>query len=303
MKIDAHHHFWRYDPVQYDWIGEDMGALRRDFLPEHLEQEIRAAGIDGVVSVQARQSLEETAALAEFARRHDFIKGFVGWVPLVSPDVTRDLEAFAGEPKFRGVRHVLQGEADDRYMLRADFNAGIRALGRFGLVYDVLIFERHLPQTIDFVRAHPAQTFVLDHLAKPRVKDGSFDDWRKNLRELSRHENVFCKLSGLVTEAHWQDWTEDGLRPYADAVLEAFGARRTLFGSDWPVCLVACGYGRWVQVVRDFARALSADEQAELFGGTAQAGVFAAGLTTESRGAAPRTADTADDPHRFHQTT
>ena len=269
MKIDAHHHFWKYDPVEYDWISEEMSAIRRDFLPPHLKEESALAGIDGVVSVQARQTLAETAALLEFARDHAFIWGVVGWVPLVAPDAAGHLEAFAAESKFRGVRHVLQGEPDDLYLLRDDFNAGIRALRRLDLVYDLLIFERHLPQTITFVDRHPSQVFVLDHAAKPRIKEGVFEPWNTRLRELAKRENVFCKLSGLVTEADWGGWTDEQLRPYAETVLEAFGPARTMFGSDWPVCLVASEYRRWLETVEHFARGLSRSEQAQLFGGTA----------------------------------
>ena len=269
MRIDAHHHFWKYDPTEYDWIGEEMSAIRRDFLPGHLAAEIGAAGIDGVVSVQARQTVAETAALLEFGAANPFIKGIVGWVPLVSPGVEADLARFAAESKLRGVRHVLQGEPDDLYMLRADFNAGIRALEPHGLVYDILIFERHLPQSCAFVDRHPAQVFVLDHLAKPRIKEGAFEPWNTHIRELAKREHVFCKLSGMVTEASWSDWTPEQLRPYVDTVLAAFGPARTMFGSDWPVCLVASGYARWVETVQLLAAGLTADEQARLFGGTA----------------------------------
>jgi L-fuconolactonase len=269
VRIDSHHHFWRYKPAEYDWIGEDMGVLRRDFLPEHLAAEIRAVRIDGVVSVQARQTVAETAALLEFAAANDFIKGVVGWVPLISPTVDRDLAAFASAEKLRGVRHVLQGEPDDFYILRSDFNAGIRALRGTGLVYDILIFERHLPQTCTFVDRHPDQVFVLDHISKPRIKDGVFEPWNTEIRELAKRDHVFCKLSGMVTEASWSAWTPELLQPYVDTVLEAFGPARTMFGSDWPVCLVASGYTRWMETVERFTAALSEDEQARIFGGTA----------------------------------
>ncbi|MEO7934605.1 MAG: amidohydrolase family protein [Chthoniobacterales bacterium] len=269
MKIDAHHHFWKYDPVEYDWIDDKMRAIRRDFLPEDLRSEIEAARLDGVVSVQARQALEETSWLLKMARANDFIRGVVGWVPLISDSVAGELERFAAEPKFKAVRHVLQGEPDDNYMLREDFNRGIRALKPLGLVYDILVFERHLPQTIELVDRHPEQVFVLDHIAKPRIADGVFEPWNRNIRELAKRENVFCKLSGMVTEAAWPEWTETQLRPYAETVLEAFGARRTMFGSDWPVCLVATGYAQWISQVRRFASECSADEQDWLLGKTA----------------------------------
>ncbi len=234
-----------------------------------LRAEIRAAGIDGVVSVQARQTLEETRWLLSLAAETDFIKGVVGWVPLIDANVGSALEEFRAEPKFRAVRHVLQDEPDDRYMLREDFNRGIRALTKLGLVYDVLIFERHLPQTIEFVDRHPGQVFVLDHLAKPRVRDGVMTPWRENMVELAKRENVFCKVSGLVTEADAAGWTEEQLRPYFDVALAAFGPARLMFGSDWPVCLAACAYPRWAGIVERFAAEMSSAEQARVFGGTA----------------------------------
>ncbi len=275
--IDAHHHFWRYDPVEYDWINEEMGVLRRDFLPGDLRAEAAAAGVTGVVSVQARQTIEETAWLLELARQDELIKGVVGWVPLISPTVREDLARFAPEPKFKAVRHVLQGEADERYMLRADFNAGITALAEFGLVYDILIFERHLPQTIEFVDRHPTQVFVLDHVAKPRIKDGLVEPWKTNIRELARRPNVYCKVSGMLTEANWSAWQEQDLAPYFETVWEAFGPERLMFGSDWPVCLVAVPYRRWSELVRGMLQQASASEQARFFSGTAREAYHLAG--------------------------
>jgi L-fuconolactonase len=269
MKIDAHHHFWSYDPVEYGWIDESMRSIRRDFLPEHLRAEIASAGVDGVVSVQARQSLDETAWLLDFATQNDFIKGVVGWVELVSPRVGAELARFAANPKLKSVRHVVQGEPDDNFILREDFNRGIRELKKFSLVYDILIFERHLLPTIQFVDAHPNQIFVLDHMAKPRIKAGGVEPWSKNLRELARRPNVYCKVSGLVTEADFATWTEVQLHPYFETVLAAFGPQRLMFGSDWPVCLVACGYARWHQMVSGWIAKLSPHEQARVLGGTA----------------------------------
>ena len=268
MRIDSHHHFWKYDPVEYGWIGPDMRGLQRDFLLADLEKETASAGIDGVVSVQARQTVEETAWLLEVAGGSDLVKGVVGWVPLISPTVEADLERFAAHGKLKGVRHVLQGEPDD-YMLHEDFNAGIRALKASGLVYDILIFERQLPPSITLVDRHPAQTFVLDHVAKPRIKDGLFEPWNQNIRVLARRPNVYCKLSGMVTEADWSGWSDEQLRPYVDTVLEAFGPARLMFGSDWPVCLVASTYPGWRETVASLTEQLSTDERARLFGGTA----------------------------------
>ena len=269
MIIDSHHHFWRYDPVEYDWISEPMRALRRDFLPADLRREIEAAGVNGVISVQARQTLEETRALLAHARAHGFIRGVVGWVPLVDPGVRGALAEFARDPHLRACRHVLQDEPDDEYMLRQDFNEGMRAVTEAGLVYDILIFERHLPQTLQFVDRHPNQVFVLDHIGKPRIRDASFGAWHAGIRELARRPNLYCKISGMVTEADWQRWSEADLAPYMDAVLDAFGPGRLMYGSDWPVCLVGVRYARWFELVAGFAARLSADERDRVLGGTA----------------------------------
>jgi L-fuconolactonase len=267
--LDSHHHFWRYDPAEYGWINDSMAGLRRDFLPADLKPEIDAVGIEGVISVQARQSLDETRWLLGLADQHDFIRGVVGWVPLISPSVASDLEPFAANPKLKAVRHVLQDEPDPDFMLRTDFNEGIWAIERFGLAYDILVYERQLPQTIRFVDRHPRQIFVLDHIAKPRIRDNLIAPWQENIRELARRENVYCKLSGVVTEADWQGWTIGQLHPYLETAIEAFGPRRLMFGSDWPVCLLACKYANWHRLVRDFTRLLSPDEQRRIFGETA----------------------------------
>ena len=267
--IDSHHHFGSYDPVYCGWIDGSMKLIRRDFRPEHLRIEIAAAGVDGVVSVQAQQSLEETRRLLDIAKQYEFIQGVVGWVELISPRVAGELERLAANPKLKSVRHVVQGESDDNFILRADFNRGIRELRQFNLVYDILIFERHLPQTIKFVDAHPNQVFVLDHIAKPRIKDFVHEPWRTNLRELAKRPNVFCKVSGMVTEADFVAWTEGQLLAYFDVVLEAFGPARLMFGSDWPVCLAACSYKLWHELVSGWLVELMPAEQARILGGTA----------------------------------
>ena len=268
MRIDSHHHFWRYDPVEYNWINEDMRRIRRDFLPSDLKQEIDAAGIDGVISVQARQSLDETHWLLELADANDFIKGVVGWVPLVSPTVADMIAPLAQHKKLKAVRHVLQGEPS-QYMLWDDFNNGLRAIKPFGLVYDIVIFENQLPYAIEFVDRHPDQVFVLDHVAKPRIKDKLLEPWRTKMIELAKRPNVYCKLSGMATEADYTAWTPQQLRPYLDTALKAFGPSRLMFGTDWPVCLVAVEYGRWHDIVKDFAASLTTGEQDRMFGGTA----------------------------------
>jgi len=269
MKIDAHHHFWKYDPIEYGWIDDDMAAIRRDFLPADLQRVTSAAGIEGVVSVQARQTLLETECLLHLATDHAFIKGVVGWIDLVSPNAVLQLEMYSRNRKLKSVRHVVQGEPDDHFILRPDFNRGIGQLKRFDLAYDILIFERHLPQTIRFVDAHPDQRFVLDHIAKPRIKSDELEPWARNIRELAKRPNVYCKASGMVTEADYRTWTVAQLRKYFDIVLEAFGPKRLMFGSDWPVCLVACDYGRWHALISQFISDLSASEQTRILGGTA----------------------------------
>jgi len=269
MKIDSHHHFWKYSVNEYGWIDDDMKSIRKDFLPEDLEREIRGAGIDAVVSVQARQTVSETEWLLGFSEEHAFIKGLVGWVPLSSPNVKQHLSRFSSFPKLKSVRHVVQGESDDDFILGNDFNRGIKVLKEFGLAYDILILEKHLPQTIRFVDMHPDQVFILDHIAKPRIKENIIEPWRKNIRSLAQRRNVYCKVSGMVTEADYGKWTEEQLRPYFETVLEAFGPERLMFGSDWPVCTVACEYRRWGAIVHKFISGLSVSEQDAIFGGNA----------------------------------
>ena len=245
-----------------------MRALRRDFLPPDLALELQATGIDAVVSVQARQTLEETEALLGLARQASFVRGVVGWVPLAAADAERHLDRFRGDPRLRGVRHVVQGEPDG-FLAGAAFNRGVSLLFSRGLVYDILIYERQLAEAVAFVDRHPQQVFVLDHVAKPRIRDQAMEPWAREIRRLAERPHVFCKVSGMVTEADLVSWREGQLRPYWDVVLEAFGPRRLMFGSDWPVCLAACGYARWYELVRGWAAGLSGDEQAEIFGGTA----------------------------------
>lgn len=266
MNIDAHHHFWHYSAAEYGWISEDMSGIRRDFLPADLQRTIRDTDIDGVVSVQARQTLEETQWLLQLAGNHSFIRGVVGWVPLVSPTLREILDPFAADPKLKGVRHVIQGEPDDQFPLRPDFSCGIGLLREYDLTYDILIVERQLPAAIALVDRHPEQRFVLDHIAKPLIREGVLQPWAGRIRELAQRENVWCKLSGMVTEADFSTWTVAHLSPYIEVVLGAFGPKRVMFGSDWPVCLAACDYARWVTIVRDAIHHLSSDEQAAIMG-------------------------------------
>lgn len=269
MKIDAHHHFWQYNATEYVWINEGMRDLQRDFLPEHLSAELKAAGIDAAVSVQARQNLAETVWLLDLADEHEFIHGVVGWVPLSAPDVELILDRLASQKKLKGVRHVLQDEAP-AFLLQPSFRNGVAALASRGLVYDLLIREQHLQTAIELVDESPKTHFVLDHIAKPRIQLGLREPWSGLMKELARRPNVFCKLSGVVTEADWNEWTEDSIRPYLDVALEAFGPSRLMFGSDWPVCLLATSYSRWLEVVEGATSSLSEGERERIFGETAR---------------------------------
>ena len=267
--IDSHQHFWKYNPEEYGWIGPQMQTLRRDFLPEHLASERKETGVDQSIAVQARSTVDETEWLLRLAETNDSIAGVVGWVPLSAPDGHQEIERFAAHPKLVGLRHVVQDEPDDRYLLRPDFNAGVASLRRFGLIYDILIFERHLSAAIEFVDRHPSQVFVLDHIAKPRVCEGALSPWLENMKELARRSNVYCKLSGMVTEANWKAWKSGDLRPYFDVVLEAFTPKRIMFGSDWPVLLVASTYHGWFSTVKNATAGLTDTEQNRIWGGTA----------------------------------
>jgi L-fuconolactonase len=269
MKLDAHQHFWHYTPQEYGWIGSDMAVLQQDRLPGDLAPLLQSAGIGGTVALQARQTLAESRWLLELANRHPFIKGVVGWVDLCSPELSGQLEQLSAHSKFRGVRHVIQDEPDDRFMLRPDFLHGIGLLAGLGLTYDILILARHLPVACELVARFPDQPFVLDHIAKPLIKDGVLEPWATGIRRLATFPNVVCKVSGMVTEAHWQDWLPADFRPYLDVVLKAFGPGRIMFGSDWPVCTLASSYADVVRLVSDYVEQLSADEQAAIWGGTA----------------------------------
>jgi L-fuconolactonase len=267
--IDAHQHLWRYLPPGPAWMADGMEVLRRDFLLEDLRAITAEAGVTGTIVVEAERTLEETNWLSQVAASSDLICGVVGWAPLTSPTAASELERIASLPKLKAIRHPLHDEADDLFVLRNDFNHGIAALKRFDLRYDILIFEKHLPQTIQLVDRHPDQVFILDHVAKPRIRDGVLSPWRKHIRELARRSNVYCKLSGMVTEAKWDTWSGEDLSPYIETVLEAFTPNRTMFGSDWPVVNLASSYRRWIGTVRAAIAQLSTTEKERILGGTA----------------------------------
>ena len=266
FRIDAHQHFWIYNQEEYKWIDESMAKLQRDFLPPHLNRVLKRNSIDFCVTVQARQTLQETKWLLELAQNNSFMKGIVGWVDLKSSSVEKDLEQFAVYRNFKGVRHVLQDEDDDRYMLRLDFRQGLRQLEKYGLAYDILIYSRHIKYVSTLVGEFPQQKFIIDHLAKPLIKEGKIELWKKDIRKLAKADNVFCKLSGMVTEANWNSWRQEDFVPYMETLLEFFGPNRLLFGSDWPVCTVAAKYEQVLGIVTHFISSLSPAEQACIMG-------------------------------------
>jgi L-fuconolactonase len=268
LKLDAHQHFWQYNTEEFGWISDKMAVIRRDFLPKDLAEAQEPIGFDGAINVQARQSLEETRWLLEIARNEDRIKGIVGWVDLRSDGVADEIDEFNDNPKFVGVRHVVHDEPDDNFMLREDFLKGLAKLERYNLTYDLLLFPKHLSVAVEVVKKFPGIPFVLDHIAKPFIKDHTISPWKEDFEELASFENVTCKLSGMVTEADWDNWKPEDFTPYLDIALEAYGPDRLMIGSDWPVCLVAADYGKTMGLVTDYVAQLSADEQAAILGGT-----------------------------------
>lgn len=271
MRIDSHQHFWEYDAEEYAWTGGPDSPISRSFGPDELAPLLRANGFDGCVAVQARQSLVENDYLLELADRHDFIKGVVGWVDLRAPDVDEQLARYAAHPKFKGVRHIVQGEPDDAFLLREDFGRGIAALERYGLTYDILIYHRHLPYAIEFAKRFPKQKFVLDHIAKPDIKNGVVSPWAERIRELAGCENVSCKVSGMVTEADVSAWKKEDFAPYLETVFDAFGPDRLMIGSDWPVCLLGAAYGEAMDIVRPFLDRLAEADREKVLGGNCAA--------------------------------
>lgn len=269
LKIDSHQHFWQFDAVRDAWITPNMAAIQRDFLPADLAPILQQHGLDGCVAVQASQSEVETDFLLELAAAHDFIRGVVGWVDLQADNIGERLAHYSKFPALKGFRHVLQGETDRALMLRPEFQRGLASLYAHGFTYDLLILSDQLGFAAELAANFSMQPFVLDHIAKPLIKAREIEPWRRDLQALAAHENVLCKVSGMVTEADWQHWQPADFRPYLDIVFGAFGPQRVMFGSDWPVCNVAGGYGRAHALVADYVAALSASEQAQFWGGTA----------------------------------
>jgi len=270
MHIDAHQHFWKYSAQEYDWIDESMGVIRRDFLPQDLEPELQRNDFYGSVAVQARQTLEETRWLLELAERSPRILGVVGWVDLCSPHARSQLREFSQNPKLVGVRHIVQAEPDERFLLREDFLRGISLLEELDLAYDILIYTKHLPVAAEFVERFPRQRFVLDHMAKPPIKNREIQEWAAGIRRLAALPNVLCKMSGIVTEADWQRWRPEDITPYLDVAFEAFGPSQLMIGSDWPVCLVAGSYDRVMDVVRNYLQQYPSEAREAVLGENAR---------------------------------
>jgi L-fuconolactonase len=269
ITIDSHQHFWRYDAVRDPWITDAMSLLRRDFLPEELERQCDANGVDACISVQADQSENETLFLLDLAERSKRIAGVVGWVDLRSTRIEERLEYFSKFKKLCGFRHIAQAEPDDRFLVRPEFTRGIGRLHEFGFTYDILIYPKQLAAALELVSRFPEQRFVLDHLAKPEIGSGRREPWDAYMRTIAQNANVFCKVSGLVTEADWLHWKMEDFWPYLDVVFEAFGSERLMFGSDWPVCLLAASYRQVKEVIENYVEAHVAQHKENVFGGNA----------------------------------
>lgn len=269
MIIDSHQHFWIYEAEKHAWLDDDMKVIRKDFMPEDLKTVYQENGIDGCVAVQADQTLAETDFLLDLAQKNDFIKGVVGWVDLRASNIESVLKEYSAFPKLKGFRHVVQGEADHNFMLRPDFLNGIAALEQYNFTYDILIFPHQLGAALELAKRFPNQKFVIDHIAKPYIKDGFYDGWAAAMKAIGEYSNVYCKLSGMTTESDYKTWTAAQIKPYMQLVLEAFGANRILFGSDWPVCLVAGNYTKTKELVTNFIAKLSSEEQAAIMGANA----------------------------------
>jgi len=269
MKIDSHQHFWKYNVTDFGWIKDPMKEIRRDFLPEELRNILQLANYDASIAVQARQIISETDWLLELASQYNFISGVVGWMDLCSDNLNQQLEFYSANKKLVGVRHVLHDEPDLNFMLRPDFLKGIYKIGQYNLTYDILIYPEHLPNTLQFVKQFPNQSYVLDHIAKPKIINGKISPWKENIRKLAQYPNVSCKLSGMVTEADIINWKPEDFWPYLDIIMESFGTNRVMIGSDWPVCSVAGMYGKVMNIVENYIAGFSLSEKAGILGDNA----------------------------------
>lgn len=266
LIVDAHNHFWKYDAQQYAWISDQIAPMKKDFYPAELKAEMDKNGVSASVAIQARHSEFDTTFLLEQAEINPFIQGVVGWVDLTKADVEQSLDWYVRFPKLVGIRHLLPDEADEQFMLRKDFLEGAALLKEYDLTYDLLLTEQHLPQAIKFMEYFPDQKMILDHIAKPLIKAGKMEPWATYIKALAQNKNLYCKLSGLVTEADWQNWKEEDIKPYLDVVFEAFGASRLVYGSDWPICLLAANYTRVLELIKDYIAPLETKEQEMIMG-------------------------------------
>ena len=269
MQIDAHQHFWKFDPVRDSWITNEMIAIRKDFFPGDLLPVLQKNNFDGSVVVQSDQSEKENEFHLANAAQNDFIRGVVGWIDLQADNAEERLSFYSSFKKMKGFRHVLQAEKDRAFMMRPAFMNGIGKLEKFNFTYDILIFADQLKYIPGFVAAFPNQKFVIDHIAKPGIKNRRIEEWKKGVIEGAKYENVYCKISGMVTEASWNDWKKGDFDPYLDTVIEAFGPHRIIYGSDWPVCLVAASYEEVLGIVQEYFSSFSETEQELFFGGNA----------------------------------
>ncbi|MEQ1826945.1 MAG: amidohydrolase family protein, partial [Pirellula sp.] len=266
MRVDSHQHFWRYSPSDYPWIPQGS-AIHRDYLPPDLKRELDDARIDACIAVQARQEFKENRFLCGLAEQHEFIVGVVGWIDLRSEQVDEQAKQFRRLPKAVGVRHVVQDESDPDFMAKEPFRRGIKCLRDHQLVYDILIYAHQLKDAIRLVRDFPEQRFVLDHIAKPKIRSGDIQEWRADIHSIASYSNLYVKLSGMVTEADHQKWTEPQLRPYWQHILQTFGPDRILYGSDWPVIRLASEYSRWIEIVTHWLDELGEADREKIWGG------------------------------------
>jgi len=269
MIIDSHQHFWQVGRFDYPWMSSDVTVLYRDYLPDQLEPVLKENGVSSTVLVQASNSVAESRWLLELADVHPFIAGVVGWVDLASPEVDRQLDELSAHPKFKGVRHLVESEPDDDWLVRPDVLNGLGRLAAFGVTYDLLVHTRHLKHVAKIAEACPGVSLVIDHMAKPPIAKRDFGSWFRELKPVAANTNIYCKLSGLVTEAQWDSWASDDLRPYVEAALELFGPERLMFGSDHPVCLLAASYARVLDSFQELLRELPDDARQQIFSNNA----------------------------------
>ena len=270
MKIiDTHQHFWKYDSSRHDWIDEDMKYIRKDFLPEDLQPVFVKNGIDGCIAVQADQTEAENEFLLQLSQKYHFIKGITGWVDFRQKNIAERLEYYSDYKLIKGFRHIVQAETDPNFLLQKNFCKGISTLRNFDFIYELLVFPYQLGAVLEFVRRFPNQKFVINHMAKPYIKNGYMDGWKTLIAEIAKSENVYCKLSGLITEADFNTWTYDTLKPYIEIVLKSFGPQRLMYGSDWPVCLVAGAYHEVKEIAQKAVSEFSDSEREAFWAGNA----------------------------------